>query len=269
MRTLNGGNANVTSSTVGGLITVIDESTQVSATVNTLRFRGSDIIARLGETSNIADIYVPPVFFDPTLRVLVDDGSVFQGKSIVEKGFSPGKVLVDFMTNDPSGFPITGYNSLKLNNVDVTFDFGTETLTGGNITGPLVEPTVVSATLVSGVSSIAKSGSIAYYARLWHFKSAIASGLTEAFIEGRTGYLTASKNGDRAFSVTGSPEYLWIIVPVSYGVLTNFTNPANGFAVPFESAEVVSITNAYGWVSNYNCYRSTNPTAGAITVRVS
>ena len=232
MRTLNGGGANVTSSTVGGLITIIDESTQVSATVNTLRFRGADVIAKLGDTANIADIYVPPVFFDPTLRVLVDDGSVFQGLSIVEKGFSPSKVLVDFMTNDPAGFPITGYSSLKLNNVDVTFDFGTETLTGGNLTGPLVEPTVVSATLISGASSISKSGSIAYYARLWHFKSPVTGGLTESFIEGKTGYLTATKSGDRSFSVTGSPEYLWVVVPASYGVLTNFTNPANGFSVP-------------------------------------
>jgi hypothetical protein len=198
----------------------------------------------------------------------VNSVGAFQGASIVEKGFSPSQLLVEFLSNDVGNFVITGYSNLKLNGVDTALDLGS-TVDGGTYTFSVTEPTVFSATISSNDVTSNKSGGLSYWARLWHFKSAVSGGLTESLIESNSGALRSGRAFDRNFSVTGSPEYLWIIVPASYGGLTSFVNPANGFAVPFEAPEVVSVTNAYGWVENYNCYRSTNQTAGAITVRAS
>ena len=200
--------------------------------------------------------------------MVVNDGSIFQGASTVEKGFTPAKVLLAFASNDAINFPLTGFTGLTLNSVPITLDLG-YTNSGGTYTAAMSEPVSFAVTLESNTYTSNKTAALTFNHRLWHFKSATTSSMTEAEVEGYAGYLDNNRQGDRAFSVSGSPEYLWIVYPVSYGAASSFVNIANNFPVPFEAPETLSITNAFGFVANYYCYRSTNPSAGSVTLRVS
>ena len=83
----------------------------------------------------------------------------------------------------------------------------------------------------------------------------------------RVSGLASSYAATYVFS-TAASEYKWICYPSSWGTPSTFKDADTGFAVPFESAVVVSVTNTNGSTTNYNCFRSTNMLGGAISVVV-
>ena len=108
---------------------------------------------------------------------------------------------------------------------------------------------------------------ITAYWRRYYGESA-SSPLIEAEVKGlRVSGLASSYAATYVFS-TAASEYKWICFPSSWGTPSTFKDADTGFAVPFESAVVVSVTNTNGSTTNYNCYRSTNMLGGAISVVV-
>lgn len=99
--------------------------------------------------------------------------------------------------------------------------------------------------------------------RIFYGVSTVASGYTEANIEGLAGTdLQDSKS--KTFSVSpGASEYIIFAYPTRLGTAT-FT--VGGFAGGFQSPATVSITNASGYTENYYAYRSTNLNLGSTTV---
>ena len=74
--------------------------------------------------------------------------------------------------------------------------------------------------------------------------------------------------GDYSFPALGSPEYKYICYAAILGTATSFIDVSTMLAVPFIPLYPITITNAFGQPTVYNVHRSTNQSAGAITIRV-
>lgn len=104
-----------------------------------------------------------------------------------------------------------------------------------------------------------------YNRRFWGI-STVASGYTEANVEGLANN-ELSNSRAKTFSVTaGASDYIIYAYPSRLGSAT-FT--VGGFEGGFQSPETVSITNASGFTENYYVYRSTNVNLGTTSVVVS
>lgn len=75
-------------------------------------------------------------------------------------------------------------------------------------------------------------------------------------------------NGSKTYTMLGG-GYKYIAYPVSFGLKTQFKDPATGFGVSMQPASVVSVTNAYGITQDYYLHRTTNQLGGAINIAVS
>lgn len=107
----------------------------------------------------------------------------------------------------------------------------------------------------------------------WRFRvfsgNSLLSVLTENDVEGLSDSLLSSTSA-RTYTFGAAPlNYKWICYPTTMTTLTSFIDTATNFVVPFDPPIVVSVTNPYGVVQNYNCHRSTNQLGGAISVAAS
>ena len=69
--------------------------------------------------------------------------------------------------------------------------------------------------------------------------------------------------------LAAASEYKIFAYPSSFGTATTFKDVSTGFAVPFNAPYVVSVTNAFGVVTNYNVHQSSNQLGSAITIAIS
>jgi len=101
-----------------------------------------------------------------------------------------------------------------------------------------------------------------YNRRFWGVSS-VASGYTEADIEGlANNELSNSKT--KTFTVSpGSGEYIIFSYPKRLGTVTFYVG---GFEGGLQAPETVSVTNASGYTEDYYIYRSTNSNLGSTTV---
>lgn len=148
-------------------------------------------------------------------------------------------------------------------------------MTGGSLQGP-----TSSAEIATYPASIATSKTwtlnsnkgtqtdtevltINFYNRRFWGVTTVASGYTEADVEGLVNN-ELSNSKAKTFSVTpGASEYIIYSYPSRLGTAT-FT--VGGFEGGFNPPETVSVTNASGYTENYYVYRSVNSNLGSTTV---
>lgn len=94
-----------------------------------------------------------------------------------------------------------------------------------------------------------------------YYGESSSSSLDEAGVEAlRVSGLSSTAVGTYVFVGGG---YKYIAFP---GTLTSFKDAETQLNVPFEDADVVSVTNTYGQTVDYNVYRTTNIITSAITI---
>lgn len=104
-----------------------------------------------------------------------------------------------------------------------------------------------------------------FYNYIWYGVSTVASGYSEADVEGLANNTISNTKG-RSFTVepiTG--EYIIYALPTRLGTVTFWVG---GFEGGFQSPETVSVTNTSGYTEDYYVYRSTNSGLGSTTVTV-
>ncbi len=105
-----------------------------------------------------------------------------------------------------------------------------------------------------------------WYWRVYYGESVSAS-LNEVGVEGlRASTLAAGANGTYAMLGGG---YKYIAYPTSMGLKATFKDPSTGFDIDMQPAVTVSVTNAFGQVTDYYVHRTTNILGGAINIAVS
>ena len=81
----------------------------------------------------------------------------------------------------------------------------------------------------------------------------------------RIGALSSAFAGTYSFSAGG---YKYIAYPVLFGTATSFKDQSTNLDVPFQTVQVISITNTNGIATNYNVHRTTNILGSAINIVV-
>lgn len=89
------------------------------------------------------------------------------------------------------------------------------------------------------------------------YDSGFILGLNGSLVNGRTGNFTVN---------AGERQYIYFAIPTSFGTPT-FT--IGGFSGGFDLVNTIDFTNASGYTTKYNIYRSTNANLGNTTVVVS
>ena len=153
-------------------------------------------------------------------------------------------------------------------------DITTQTLTDC----PLVDNTIRTATYNTdittnktftltagdGKNNVSKNISYSFTNKVW-FGSAAEGTYDDAFILGlSTGKLQTNKNGTYTVTVADR-EYFFIAMPQSYNNSDILTGKIGGFETEFGKVATVNHTNASGYATNYNIYKSTNASLGAIS----
>ena len=153
-------------------------------------------------------------------------------------------------------------------------DITTQTLTDC----PLVDNTIRTATYNTDISSnktftlsvsdgtktATKSIAYSFTNKVW-YGSAAEGTYDDAFILGlATGKLQTSKSGTYTVTVADR-EYFFIAMPQSYNNSDTLTGKIGGFETEFGKVATVNHTNASGYATNYNIYKSTNASLGAIS----
>lgn len=83
-----------------------------------------------------------------------------------------------------------------------------------------------------------------------------------AFVLGLTGELSSSKS--KTFSVNaGEGQYIYYAIPASFGTPTFYVG---GFEGGFDVIKTFDFTNASGYTTSYNVWKSTNANLGSTTV---
>ena len=100
-----------------------------------------------------------------------------------------------------------------------------------------------------------------------YYGEAVAVGpLLEAQIEAlRVPVLKAGFAGVYVFLAGG---YKYLCYPATLGTATSFVDQATGFPVAMLPVYTVSVTNAFGVITNYNVHRTWNPLGGALNIVV-
>lgn len=81
----------------------------------------------------------------------------------------------------------------------------------------------------------------------------------------RIGGLASGFAGTYSFSAGG---YKYLAYPTAFGTATSFKDQSTNLDVPFQTVQVVSITNVNGITTNYNVHRTTNVLGSAINIVV-
>jgi len=81
----------------------------------------------------------------------------------------------------------------------------------------------------------------------------------------RVGGLASGFAGTYSFNAGG---YKYIAYPTSFGTATSFKDQSTNLDVPFQTVQVINITNVNGIATNYNVHRTTNVLGSAINIVV-
>lgn len=123
----------------------------------------------------------------------------------------------------------------------------------------------ISATNTNAVS-FSRTYTVNWYWKIYYGESALTS-LTESDIESlRVSILAADSPRTYSFQ---ADDYKYICYPVSYTLLTNFTDTLTFLNVAMESPTTVSVTNTFGQTINYYVHRTTNKLGSSIDIETS
>ena len=115
-----------------------------------------------------------------------------------------------------------------------------------------------------GKNNVSKNISYSFTNKVW-FGSASEGTYDDAFILGLSnGKLQTSKSGTYTVTVADR-EYFFIAMPQSYNNSDTLVGKIGGFETEFGKVATVNHTNASGYATNYNIYKSTNASLGAIS----
>ena len=206
------------------------------------------------------------------------------GSATVEEALN--KLIADFYYVAPSITSFTAspaggtYEIGSTVKAPITFnwaynkDIVTQTLTDC----PLADETVRTATYNTDISSnktftlqandgknnVSKNISYSFTNKVW-YGSASEGTYDDAFILGlSTGKLQTSKSGTYTVTVADR-EYFFIAMPQNYNNADKLVGKIGGFETEFSKVATLNHTNASGYATNYNVYKSTNASLGAIS----
>ena len=115
-----------------------------------------------------------------------------------------------------------------------------------------------------GKNNVSKNISYSFTNKVW-YGSAAEGTYDDSFILGlSTGKLQTSKSGTYTVTVADR-EYFFIAMPQSYNNSAELVGKIGGFETGFSKVATINHTNASGYATNYNIYKSTNASLGAIS----
>ena len=115
-----------------------------------------------------------------------------------------------------------------------------------------------------GQNNVSKNISYSFTNKVW-YGSAAEGTYDDTFILGlSTGKLQTSKSGTYTVTVADR-EYFFIAMPQSYNNSDELAGKIGGFETTFGRVATINHTNASGYATNYNIYKSTNASLGAIS----
>ena len=115
-----------------------------------------------------------------------------------------------------------------------------------------------------GKNNVSKNISYSFTNKVW-YGSAAEGTYDDAFILGLSnGKLQTSKSGTYTVTVADR-EYFFIAMPQSYNNADKLVGKIGGFETEFSRIATINHTNQSGYATNYNIYKSTNASLGAIS----
>ncbi len=122
-------------------------------------------------------------------------------------------------------------------------------------------------TASDGTNNATSSKSFTFNNKVHHGSASIPDTYDSAFILGLSGTLKGNKNGTYTTNV-GVGQYFYIAMPTSYNNADVLTGKIGGFDTDFGKVATVSHTNASGYTTDYNIYKSTNANLGSISMTI-
>ena len=122
-------------------------------------------------------------------------------------------------------------------------------------------------TASDGTNNATSSKSFTFNNKVHHGSASIPTTYDSAFILSLNGTLKGNKNGTYTTNV-GTGQYFYIAMPTSYNNADVLTGKIGGFDTDFSKVATIEHTNASGYKTNYNIYKSTNSNLGNITMTI-
>ena len=116
-----------------------------------------------------------------------------------------------------------------------------------------------------GTNSTSANKSFTFQNKVHHGSASIPSTYDSAFILSLNGALKGSKGGTYTTTV-GAGEYFYIAMPTSFNNSDVLTGKIGGFDTDFGKVATIQHTNASGYTTSYNIYKSTNSNLGSISM---
>lgn len=116
-----------------------------------------------------------------------------------------------------------------------------------------------------GTNSTSANKAFTFQNKVHHGSASIPSTYDSAFILSLNGALKGSKGGTYTTTV-GAGEYFYIAMPTSFNNSDVLTGKIGGFDTDFGKVATIQHTNASGYTTSYNIYKSTNSNLGNISM---
>ena len=116
-----------------------------------------------------------------------------------------------------------------------------------------------------GTNSTSANKSFTFQNKVHHGSASIPSTYDSAFILSLNGALKGGKGGTYT-TIVGSGEYFYIAMPTSFNNSDVLTGKIGGFDTDFGKVATIQHTNASGYTTSYNIYKSTNSNLGNISM---
>ena len=253
-------------------IIVRNEGEIVKYQTRDLGFQGVD--KSVSVNGDQVTVHIPGLAFEPTFQLRFNGGP-FNNQTFAEKGYAASSIHVAWAANDPDQVPIVDADQLTLNGLPIILDSGWTIASGGTYTpvDPIteeVEGTGASVRLHAAIATVTRTAGLQWLTRIY-WGNHINTAMDQATIKGLSNSaLAASRLGQRAYTEQAG-AHKWFCYPVDFGYarpLDDFVDIDTSFKVPMEEPQIVPVTNAYGYTTNYYAYRTTFQVGGAINVRV-
>ena len=122
-------------------------------------------------------------------------------------------------------------------------------------------------TASDGTNNATSSKSFTFNNKVHHGSASIPTSYDSTFILSLSGALKGNKNGTYTTNV-GAGQYFYIAMPTSFNNSDVLTGTIGGFSTDFSKVATIEHTNASGYKTNYNIYKSTNSNLGNITMTI-
>ena len=116
-----------------------------------------------------------------------------------------------------------------------------------------------------GTNNTSANKAFTFQNKVHHGSASIPTTYDSAFILSLNGALKGSKGGTYTTTV-GAGEYFYIAMPTSFNNSDVLTGKIGGFDTDFGKVATIQHTNASGYTTSYNIYKSTNSNLGNISM---